>query len=228
MRAGEPGLIPGTRRVAHYRHRRHAPAASSSTATARCVWCADRDACAFAYRDSVFKHQAGPCMAQRRVSCCRATAPAPGLMCMRNSTRWASPRRPRARWPNRIRRTQAAGPGRGGQCGSFFKNPIVSQADALLVDYPTLPVCGSAPHNRKLSAAWKGHRDGGGGRLRCACVGQPRAGHRRRAGAGAAHREIRARALRRGHRAGTQDHRRAPGSHHRACPPFPPTSAPPC
>jgi UDP-N-acetylmuramate dehydrogenase len=60
-----------------------------------------------------------------------------------------------------------------GNAGSFFKNPIVSQsqADALQVDYPTLPVFrGDAPHNRKLSAAWmieacgwKGHRDGDAG-----------------------------------------------------------------
>lgn len=46
-----------------------------------------------------------------------------------------------------------------------------AQADALLVDYPTLPVFrGDAAHNRKVSAAWmieacgwKGHRDGDAG-----------------------------------------------------------------
>ena len=73
----------------------------------------------------------------------------------------------------RIRQRKLPDPAVVGNAGSFFKNPIVSQAqaDALLVDYPTLPVFrGDAVHNRKLSAAWmieacgwKGHRDGDAG-----------------------------------------------------------------
>lgn len=73
----------------------------------------------------------------------------------------------------RIRTRKLPNPALIGNAGSFFKNPIVSQAqaDALLVDYPTLPVFrGDAAHNRKLSAAWmieacgwKGRRDGDAG-----------------------------------------------------------------
>ena len=138
----------------------------------------DRDACAFAYRDSVFKHQTDRYL----VTAVEFVLPrTPHLRldyagireelgAMGISTPTA---REVAEAVIRIRRRKLPDPAVVGNAGSFFKNPIVSQAqaDALLVDYPTLPTFrGDAPHNRKLSAAWmieacgwKGHRDGDAG-----------------------------------------------------------------
>ena len=138
----------------------------------------DRDACAFAYRDSVFKHQADrylvtavefvlPRTPHLRLDYAgiREELGAMGIS--------APTAREVAEAVIRIRRRKLPDPAVVGNAGSFFKNPIVSQAqaDALLVDYPTLPTFrGDAPHNRKLSAAWmieacgwKGHRDGDAG-----------------------------------------------------------------
>lgn len=138
----------------------------------------DRTACAFAYRDSVFKHDADrylvtavefvlPRTAQLRLDYAgiREELAAMGITS------------PSARDVGdavvRIRQRKLPDPAVVGNAGSFFKNPILSQAqaDALQVDYPTLPVFrGDAEHNRKLSAAWmieacgwKGHRDGDAG-----------------------------------------------------------------
>ena len=73
----------------------------------------------------------------------------------------------------RIRRRKLPDPALLGNAGSFFKNPIVSsaQADALLAGHPGLPCFDAgSPGMRKLSAAWlieaagwKGHRDGDAG-----------------------------------------------------------------
>lgn len=72
----------------------------------------------------------------------------------------------------RLRRRKLPDPAIVGNAGSFFKNPIVpaAQADALLVQHPSLPVFrGDSDATRKLSAAWlidacgwKGHRDATG------------------------------------------------------------------
>jgi len=146
--------------------------------------------CAFAYRDSVFKHD-----------------PARFVV---TAVEFALSRRPRLRLDYagigaelaamgvthpraadvagaviRIRRRKLPDPARVGNAGSFFKNPIVpaAQADALLAAHPRLPVfpvaafpADAAAHGqsggamRKLSAAWlidacgwKGHRDGDAG-----------------------------------------------------------------
>ena len=138
----------------------------------------DRDACAFAYRDSVFKHQADRYL----VTAVEFVLPRTphlrldyaGIGEELDAMGIAAPTaREVAEAVIRIRRRKLPDPAVVGNAGSFFKNPIVSQAqaDALLVDYPTLPVFrGDAPHNRKLSAAWmieacgwKGHRDGDAG-----------------------------------------------------------------
>jgi UDP-N-acetylmuramate dehydrogenase len=74
---------------------------------------------------------------------------------------------------SRIRRRKLPDPAVLGNAGSFFKNPIVpvAQAEALQAAHASLPVFrGDGDATRKLSAAWlieqcgwKGHRDGDGG-----------------------------------------------------------------
>ena len=73
----------------------------------------------------------------------------------------------------RIRQRKLPDPAVIGNAGSFFKNPIVpvTQADALQAGHPSLPMFrGNSDDTRKLSAAWlidscgwKGHRDGDAG-----------------------------------------------------------------
>jgi UDP-N-acetylmuramate dehydrogenase len=73
----------------------------------------------------------------------------------------------------RIRRRKLPDPALLGNAGSFFKNPIVpgAQADVLKGEHPALPMFrGNDDATRKLSAAWlidscgwKGHRDGDAG-----------------------------------------------------------------
>lgn len=138
----------------------------------------DRDACAFAYRDSVFKHDpdrylvtAVEFLLPRRPALRLDYA---GIRDELGAMGIADPTaRDVADAVIRIRQRKLPDPAVVGNAGSFFKNPIVSQAqaDALQVDYPTLPVFrGDAAHNRKLSAAWmieacgwKGYRDGDAG-----------------------------------------------------------------
>ncbi len=136
-------------------------------------------ACAFAYRDSVFKREAGRYVvtavefllsrtARPRVEYAgvRAELDAMGV--------GAAPTAPQvADAVTAIRRRKLPDPARVGNAGSFFKNPIVAAAvaDALLQASPDLPVFPVAdPGDRKLSAAWlidrcgwKGHRDGDAG-----------------------------------------------------------------
>ncbi|MEL1264814.1 UDP-N-acetylmuramate dehydrogenase [Pseudoxanthomonas putridarboris] len=137
-----------------------------------------RDACAFAYRDSVFKRQPDRYLVTA-VEFALPRTPAlrldyAGLREELAAMGVASPTaRDVADAVVRIRRRKLPDPAVVGNAGSFFKNPIVSQAqaEALQTDYPTLPVFrGDAAHNRKLSAAWmieacgwKGHRDGDAG-----------------------------------------------------------------
>jgi UDP-N-acetylmuramate dehydrogenase len=138
----------------------------------------DREACAFAYRDSVFKHApdrylvtAVEFLLPRTPSLRQDYA---GIREELGAMGIAAPTaRDVGEAVIRIRQRKLPDPAVVGNAGSFFKNPIVSQAwaEALLVDYPTLPVFrGDALHNRKLSAAWmieacgwKGHRDGDAG-----------------------------------------------------------------
>ena len=144
----------------------------------------DRQACAFGYRDSVFKRQPerwivlavelelgsahGPQQAplhlgyagigEELAAMGKQAAPTAGDV---------------AQAVIALRRRKLPDPARIGNAGSFFKNPIVpaAQAEALLAANPTMPVFRSADAgSRKLSAAWlidqcgwKGHRDGDAG-----------------------------------------------------------------
>ena len=138
----------------------------------------DRAACAFAYRDSVFKRDIGRHVVtavefelprQRALKLDYAGIPEelqamgiiePGF-------------RDVAAAVIRIRQRKLPDPAVIGNAGSFFKNPIVpaSQAQQLQDDHPGLPIFrGDAQDNRKVSAAWmiescgwKGFRDGDAG-----------------------------------------------------------------
>ncbi|HUH91170.1 MAG TPA: UDP-N-acetylmuramate dehydrogenase [Lysobacter sp.] len=138
----------------------------------------DRDACAFAYRDSVFKQQP-----DRFIVTAVEFALPPGFtprleyagigeelatMGVVDPTPSAV-----AEAVIAIRRRKLPDPAVIGNAGSFFKNPIVAtpKAEALSSEHAALPVFRSGDDNsRKLSAAWlidacgwKGYRDGDAG-----------------------------------------------------------------
>ena len=138
----------------------------------------DRDACAFAYRDSVFKQLPDRYLLtalelalprQRELRLDYAGIPeelsALGVA--------APTARDVAEAVVRIRRRKLPDPAVVGNAGSFFKNPIVplSQSETLLLANPGLPQFrGDDEATRKLSAAWmieqcgwKGFRDGDAG-----------------------------------------------------------------
>jgi UDP-N-acetylmuramate dehydrogenase len=138
----------------------------------------DRDACAFAYRDSVFKHVPGRFIVTA-VEFALARTPALKLEYagLREELATMSVAEPTARDVAEaviaIRRRKLPDPAVLGNAGSFFKNPIVpaALADELLATHPKLPVFrGNGAATRKLSAAWlidsegwKGYRDGDAG-----------------------------------------------------------------
>lgn len=132
--------------------------------------------CAFAYRDSLFKHEpdrliitavdfALPRQALPRLeyaglgeALAASGIEQPTAMDVANAV-------------IAIRRRKLPDPAVLGNAGSFFKNPVVpvAQAEALLEAHPGLPCFGHG-QARKLSAAWlidacgwKGHRDGDAG-----------------------------------------------------------------
>jgi UDP-N-acetylmuramate dehydrogenase len=138
----------------------------------------DAQACAFAYRDSLFKREPERYVvtavefALTRAPALRLDYAGLGdeLVAMGFDTPTASQV---AEAVCRIRRRKLPDPALLGNAGSFFKNPIVpaAQADALKAQHPALPMFGGNDDGtRKLSAAWlidscgwKGHRDGDAG-----------------------------------------------------------------
>ena len=138
----------------------------------------DNQACAFAYRDSLFKH-APDRFIVTAVEFALPRTPSPKLDYAGLGDELAAmgidtptPRQV-ADAVIAIRRRKLPDPAVLGNAGSFFKNPIVptAQAEALLAEHPGLPVFrGPDEASRKLSAAWlidacgwKGHRDGDAG-----------------------------------------------------------------
>ena len=137
------------------------------------------DACAFAYRDSLFKQQPDRHVVTAvEFILSRTFQPRLGYAGIEEELRAmgveGAPRAAQvAEAVIRIRRRKLPDPVVTGNAGSFFKNPIVpaAQADALLAAHPALPVFrGADDASRKLSAAWlidacgwKGHRDGDAG-----------------------------------------------------------------
>ncbi len=142
----------------------------------------DRHACAFAYRDSLFKRDPEHYIVTA-VEFALAQTPklvldyagigeelqAMGLDSTSQELRASQV----AEAVIRIRRRKLPDPAVLGNAGSFFKNPIVpiDVATALQDVHPGLPIFrGSSEDTRKLSAAWlidqcgwKGHRDGDAG-----------------------------------------------------------------
>ncbi|HSD17364.1 MAG TPA: UDP-N-acetylmuramate dehydrogenase [Thermomonas sp.] len=139
----------------------------------------DAGDCAFAYRDSLFKHDpdrhvvtavdfALPRTPRLRLDYAgiREELSAMGIA--------GAPRASQvAEAVIRIRQRKLPDPALLGNAGSFFKNPIVpaATAEALQSAHPAMPLFrGSSDDSRKLSAAWlidqcgwKGHRDGDAG-----------------------------------------------------------------
>ena len=141
------------------------------------------EACAFAYRDSLFKREPERFVvtavefALSRTPALRLDYAGLGdeLAAMGIDATTADTVRPSqvAEAVCRIRRRKLPDPAVLGNAGSFFKNPVVpvAQADALKAAHPALPMFrGNDDATRKLSAAWlidacgwKGHRDGDAG-----------------------------------------------------------------
>lgn len=149
-----------------------------------------REACAFAYRDSLFKQRPQAWIVTAvEFALSRKPTLQLGYAGLGEELAAAgnapSPRQV-AEAVIRIRRRKLPDPAVTGNAGSFFKNPIVpaAQAGALVAGHPRLPVYPVAPFpadaaahgvaagdaRAKLSAAWlieqcgwKGHRDGDAG-----------------------------------------------------------------
>ena len=180
-------LIPGTvgaapiQNIGAYgvevRERIHAVEAFERTTGA--VHRFSADDCAFAYRDSRFKHEpdryvvtavefALPRTPELRLEYAGIGAELEA-MGIDDTPRPAQV----AEAVCRIRRRKLPDPAVIGNAGSFFKNPMVpvAQADALQAEHPALPAFrGGSDEVRKLSAAWlidacgwKGHREGDAG-----------------------------------------------------------------
>ena len=138
----------------------------------------DAAQCAFAYRDSVFKHEPDRYIvtavefALPRTPALKLDYAGIGDELAAMGITTPTPRDV-AQAVIAIRRSKLPDPAVLGNAGSFFKNPIVplAQAEALQSEHPGMPVFrGNGPDTRKLSAAWfidacgwKGHRDGDAG-----------------------------------------------------------------
>ncbi len=138
----------------------------------------DRAACAFAYRDSIFKHEAAdrwlitsvvlrlPARAEWRIDYAGlreqlSKSGNPPLSARSISDAVCT-----------LRRSKLPDPAQIGNAGSFFKNPVVTETLAAEIRerYPNLPAFPEAKGLVKLSAAWlieqcgwKGFREGDAG-----------------------------------------------------------------
>ena len=143
----------------------------------RCVARLDRTACAFGYRDSLFKHEPGRYIVTAvRFALPRARALRLDYAGIREELARMGVDRPApfhvAEAVVRLRTRKLPDPAVIGNAGSFFKNPVVDaeQAAALKQAHPELPVWPQADGRCKLSAAWlieasglKGSRAGDAG-----------------------------------------------------------------
>ncbi|MBA1261752.1 UDP-N-acetylmuramate dehydrogenase [Stutzerimonas stutzeri] len=137
----------------------------------------DAKACAFGYRDSLFKQQAGRYIILRvRFALQRSARLQLDYGPLRQRLRQMGVEQPTARDVSEavcaIRREKLPDPQVLGNAGSFFKNPLVPQAlaDGLRKRYPDLVAFSQADGQVKLAAGWlieqagwKGFRDGDAG-----------------------------------------------------------------
>ncbi|MDE2070002.1 MAG: UDP-N-acetylmuramate dehydrogenase [Gammaproteobacteria bacterium] len=135
-----------------------------------------REQCGFSYRQSIFKQQPERWIITAVELRLRRNAPLKlDYAGVREELATMGVNAPTAKDVSeavcRLRRRKLPDPAVIGNAGSFFKNPIVSNAQAaeLQAAHPGLPVF-NAPDGRKLSAAWliercgwKGFREGGAG-----------------------------------------------------------------
>jgi UDP-N-acetylmuramate dehydrogenase len=136
-----------------------------------------RAACAFGYRDSVFR-QSPERWIVTAVELRLSRAPVlrldyAGVREELDALGVATPTAATvAEAVRRLRRRKLPDPASIGNAGSFFKNPVVEAAEAarLRADDPTLPAYPAGPGRAKLSAAaliercgWRGHREGDAG-----------------------------------------------------------------
>lgn len=121
----------------------------------------DRETCRFAYRDSLFKQQAGRFVILR-VRLRLSTQPVPRLDYAPLAAAWAATglSRPDSRVISQlvcqIRRSKLPDPAQLGNAGSFFKNPLLQadQAAALLATWPAVPHYPQNDGSVKLAAGW--------------------------------------------------------------------------
>ncbi|MCO5787523.1 UDP-N-acetylmuramate dehydrogenase [Pseudomonas sp. G11-1] len=133
----------------------------------------DRDACRFAYRDSLFKQQAGRFVILR-VRLRLSTQPVPRLDYAPLAAAWSVTglSRPDSRVISQlvcqIRRSKLPDPAQLGNAGSFFKNPLLpaDQAAALLATWPEAPHYPQPDGSVKLAAGWLIERAGWKGHCR--------------------------------------------------------------
>lgn len=132
------------------------------------------EACAFGYRDSVFKQQPGRWVILRvRFALARQAPLHLDYGPIRERLALLGIEQPTALDVSQaicaIRQEKLPDPAVLGNAGSFFKNPVVpaAQAEALKARYPGLPSYPAGPGQAKLAAGWlidqagwRGHRDG--------------------------------------------------------------------
>jgi UDP-N-acetylmuramate dehydrogenase len=122
----------------------------------------DRDACRFAYRDSVFKQEAGRGLIIVDVTFALPKAWVPNLRYAELAQAVAAQgiAAPTARdvadTVIAVRRRKLPDPAEIGNAGSFFKNPVVSAeaCQRLLAQYPALVHHRQADGSEKLAAGW--------------------------------------------------------------------------
>lgn len=117
--------------------------------------------CAFGYRDSRFKREAGRWLVTRvHLNLARTFEPRLDYAGLTDELGEAHPAAHSARQVadavRRVRRRKLPDPSTSPNAGSFFKNPTValSQATALRERWPTCPIYPMSDGQAKLSAAW--------------------------------------------------------------------------
>jgi UDP-N-acetylmuramate dehydrogenase len=137
----------------------------------------DKAACAFSYRDSSFKQQAGRWIVVAVTFALPRERPLSlDYAGIREEVEKMGVARPTpyhvAEAVVRLRSRKLPDPAVIGNAGSFFKNPVISQAqaEALALAHPGLPVWPHTGNTAKISAGWliegagfKGERDGDAG-----------------------------------------------------------------